>query len=391
MANFKKILATASAAVTMFAALSASSLTASASMTTGDINNDNVINRADSDLLIRYILSYPVSINRGNADVNGDGTINVADVVRLNQMISNNVNTTISCTANSNTVLRAGQRITSSNGSYFAIMQGDGNFVVYYKTNNRNVAVWSTGTHNHEGSYLALQQDGNLVVYSKTNQALWNSRTSSRPFANYNLTLGNDGVLTITRRSDNRVIWRSGNYSAAREAQMRIKSRYEYSSIEEAAKDFIVAYNGMSVSQNREYGSTINKVGENRYIFRHVCWGALRGNSYTGDCGDQWIVWGDTVAYVHTHGRENCYANLVFSKADMDLVNDNSEYQYAYLGNARGEVYRYKEGQACSDYTKTGVISGTKIETNKGKYVDTSSFDNDITSRQNSGDGRYDF
>ncbi len=298
----------------------------------------------------------------------------------------------ISCTAKSNAFLRASQCLSSPNCNYRAIMQSDGNFVVYRKESGKEVAVWNSQTARNNGAFLALQQDGNLVVYSSASKPLWNTVTSAAPFTDYKLSLDNNGVLTLTRKYDNKARWTSTSgkikTSAAADAQYRVKNHFEYSSIDDAAKDFIVAYNGMSVSQNREYGSTINKIGENRYVFRHICWGAVR-NGPSGDCGDHWCIWNDTVAYVHTHGVNWVTANRYFSKGDMDLVNNDTCYQYAYLGNASGEVYRYKKGDPCSDYTKTGRVSGTKIDSNIGKYIDKTSTDTTITSRQNSGSGIY--
>ena len=65
--------------------------------------------------------------------------------------------------------LAPGQAMFSSNGAYMAIMQGDGNFVIY----SGGGAVWSSGTSGHPGSSLIFQSDGNIVVYSPTRVALW--------------------------------------------------------------------------------------------------------------------------------------------------------------------------------------------------------------------------
>ena len=51
-----------------------------------------------------------------------------------------------------------------------ALMQNDGNFVVY---DAGGVALWSTGTVGNPGARLAIQDDGNLVVYRADGQALW--------------------------------------------------------------------------------------------------------------------------------------------------------------------------------------------------------------------------
>jgi hypothetical protein len=42
-----------------------------------------------------------------------------------------------------------------------AIMQADGNFVLYGPAG----PIWSTGTHGHPGSYLVVQNDGNVVIF----------------------------------------------------------------------------------------------------------------------------------------------------------------------------------------------------------------------------------
>lgn len=56
-------------------------------------------------------------------------------------------------------------------------MQGDGNLVVY---NNVGQAPWHTSTHGNNGSFLAVQNDGNVVVYTPAWQPLWASNTCCR-------------------------------------------------------------------------------------------------------------------------------------------------------------------------------------------------------------------
>ena len=59
-------------------------------------------------------------------------------------------------------------------GSY-AVMQDDGNFVVY--PGPGITAPWSTGTWSFPGAYLAVQNDGNVVVYDAGNNWRWQSGT----------------------------------------------------------------------------------------------------------------------------------------------------------------------------------------------------------------------
>ena len=57
-----------------------------------------------------------------------------------------------------------------------AIMQDDGNFVLYDVNNG---PVWASNTSGNPGSYLAVQEDGNLVVYSQDGTALWATNTGN--------------------------------------------------------------------------------------------------------------------------------------------------------------------------------------------------------------------
>lgn len=175
-----------------------------------------------------------------------------------------------------------------------------------------------------------------------------------------------------------------------RQAQMNVKFRKQYDSIDDAAKDFVMAYDGMSVAQNREYGSGIVKVG-NKYTFNHIIWGPVRYDN-SGELGSYWseVDTSDAVAYVHTHGKATCSANLVFSYSDMADFVDSIEYmQYAYLGNANGEIYRYKKwGDKASDYNirNYGTPSGDKIETYSRCVTD---YWTDTSLSQNNGAGIY--
>jgi hypothetical protein len=88
-------------------------------------------------------------------------------------------------------VLRAGeslgidQKLTSSNGKYALIMQGDGNLVLYTES---NTPVWATRTQGSGAVRASLQDDGNLVLYTKEEErrfrrdvavAVWASQTGT--------------------------------------------------------------------------------------------------------------------------------------------------------------------------------------------------------------------
>ena len=115
-------------------------------------------------------------------------------------------------------VLRAGeslgidQKLTSSNGKYTLIMQGDGNLVLYTES---NTPVWATKTQGKGAVRASLQDDGNLVLYTKEQDrwfhkdaavAVWASKTSGE---NVRLILQDDRNLVIYT-SDGRELWASG-------------------------------------------------------------------------------------------------------------------------------------------------------------------------------------
>ncbi|MEA2599825.1 MAG: hypothetical protein QOF89_817 [Acidobacteriota bacterium] len=63
---------------------------------------------------------------------------------------------------------------TNGRPSAVAIMQSDGNFVIYDST---GTAIWASGTQNHPGAHLAVQNDGNVVIYSSGGTPLWATNT----------------------------------------------------------------------------------------------------------------------------------------------------------------------------------------------------------------------
>jgi len=115
-------------------------------------------------------------------------------------------------------VLRAGeslgidQKLTSSNGKYTLIMQGDGNLVLYTES---NTPVWATRTQGSGAIRASLQDDGNLVLYTKEVEkrfrrdeavAVWASQTSGEKVR---LILQDDRNLVIYT-ADGRALWASG-------------------------------------------------------------------------------------------------------------------------------------------------------------------------------------
>ena len=115
-----------------------------------------------------------------------------------------NDNPVASATLRAPGVMAPNTALTSPHGAYRAVMQGDGNFVVY----QGSIALWASGTYGHAGAHLALQSDNNLIVYSTTNAVLWTAHTGNTG-ANQ-LLLGDDGELRLYDPPGN-VRWQSQN------------------------------------------------------------------------------------------------------------------------------------------------------------------------------------
>jgi hypothetical protein len=117
---------------------------------------------------------------------------------------------------------------TSGHPGAYALMQPDGNLVLYRAGGGPATggALWSTGTFGHPGAHTVLQDDGNLVTYSPTGTALWSTGTYARPQtlavgtvlkpgwwaqAKYtHLVMQPDGNLVIYRNRDGAPLWSTG-------------------------------------------------------------------------------------------------------------------------------------------------------------------------------------
>jgi hypothetical protein len=87
--------------------------------------------------------------------------------------------------------LSAGQALWSSNGSYEALMQTDGNFVLYGPSG----ALWSSNTYGGQSNRTAVMQtDGNFVIYGPSG-ALWAANTTD--ISGVSLVVQNDSNLVL--------------------------------------------------------------------------------------------------------------------------------------------------------------------------------------------------
>ncbi len=105
-----------------------------------------------------------------------------------------------------NETLNSGQSLVSDGGQYQAVMQGDGNLVIY--TNGQ--ALWSSNTAGNSGTRLVMQGDGNLVIYNSSNVAVFVTGTVGITGAR--LVMQTDGNLVLYA-SDGRAWWASKSSS----------------------------------------------------------------------------------------------------------------------------------------------------------------------------------
>jgi hypothetical protein len=105
---------------------------------------------------------------------------------------------------NPNEILGINGSITSQNGQFILIMQGDGNLVLY----RAGTARWATDTTGQTVSQAIMQGDGNFVIYGPAG-AIWDSGTVGNPGAW--LILQDDGNLVIYGPAGN-ALWDTGTW-----------------------------------------------------------------------------------------------------------------------------------------------------------------------------------
>jgi hypothetical protein len=141
--------------------------------------------------------------------------------------------------------LEKGSELTSRNGTYRLTLQDDGNLVLYKGSN----ALWSSGTSGKAVKHAIMQNDGNFVVYGYDDKAVWSSGTNKNP--NSVITLQSDGNLVIYR---NKPVW-STDTKESKGAKIVLTDESEMHAGQELAK-------GSSLeSENGAYKLTMQEDG----------------------------------------------------------------------------------------------------------------------------------
>jgi|SRR5271157_794062 len=110
----------------------------------------------------------------------------------------------VASTLTTNQNLGVNDYLTSPDALFCAVMQGDGNFVIYTGSKpftSQSFPVWATNTQSAAGKFYAtMQGDGNFVVYAGTppnvSDPIWASNTQSAA-GQYFLALSDVGQLSV--------------------------------------------------------------------------------------------------------------------------------------------------------------------------------------------------
>lgn len=100
-----------------------------------------------------------------------------------------------------NQALGVNEALTSCDGRFTLIQQGDGNLVLYQ---NGVKALWWTGTTGQPAEATVMQEDGNFVMYG-AGAALWHTHTDGNPGAW--LSLDDHGALILFDAAGKPIWW----------------------------------------------------------------------------------------------------------------------------------------------------------------------------------------
>ncbi len=249
--------------------------------------------------------------------------------------------------------LSGGMRITSLNGKYFAMMQTDGNFVIYQSDTQK--ALWHTNTYggNYTSYRAMMQTDGNFVVYGIKNgamTALWNAGTHVYGSGTYRLELGDDSVLRVKKNGN--TVWNSPNAPIN-------SSGWSYMFREpKMAKKISSPYGWRTLNGQREFHKGIDIVHkkyleiQNNYPVYPVNTGTIKHSSYYGDAGYM-------VALATDDGKMVRYCHL-----QNNLQTTVGSYVYknnllGYVGNTGGNDYPY---HLHFDVNTAGTYDGSQLD-----------------------------
>lgn len=114
-----------------------------------------------------------------------------------------------SLTSDGSSTLLPGDNLLSSDNMYKLLYQTDGNLVIY--PNYGGQAIWSSNTAGKLPGKAVIQIDGNFVLYDKNNYPYWATNTYNKGAGPYRLTMQKDRNLVLYSNYNNRIaaLWNS--------------------------------------------------------------------------------------------------------------------------------------------------------------------------------------
>ncbi|HSX29692.1 MAG TPA: hypothetical protein VLE73_03985 [Candidatus Saccharimonadales bacterium] len=198
--------------------------------------------------------------------------------------------------------LNPNDSITSDDGHYITIMQGDGNLVTYV-VNGR--ALWASGTGGHNGAWASMQCDGNLVIVDTNGRPLWATGTNGHDGAY--LAQQTDGNLVVVKGS---AWWASGAVNSRLNGGEILKANQfiqspdrRYRMVMQGDGNLVVygpsGATWASNHTNRQSGSTLEMQGDGNLVVYgpgHIAlWASGRFGSYpslVGQNDGNFVVYG---------------------------------------------------------------------------------------------------
>ncbi|BAQ61112.1 high-affnity carbon uptake protein Hat/HatR [Geminocystis sp. NIES-3708] len=119
----------------------------------------------------------------------------VLDKIPIHKTIENKVNNTINTnkdTLKSGEFLSVNEFLISANGNYSLVLQADGNLVLYNCRSSK--AIWASGTNGRKPISAVMQEDGNFVIYFDGFNP-WASNTANRLISH--LKLEDNGTVIL--------------------------------------------------------------------------------------------------------------------------------------------------------------------------------------------------
>jgi len=243
----------------------------------------------------------------------------------------------------SGVTLTAGQSVYSPSQRYQLEYQGDGNFVLYGPAG----ALWASNTVSSNAGRAVMQADGNLVVYDTSNNVKWTSNTSGNSGASLSVT--DNGELEILSTSG-AILWHSTNVTGGTAGAGGENITYTYYSDGRVAT---IVDNAAATSGY--YSTTLTS------NFSYDADGNRLTSTYTSTCAYSGSIYGYSYSYSIVTNLENSTAT--YDALDrIASISDTGNGQSITTTNGSTNVSFTGDplwvGEPVSG---TGIPSGTKV------------------------------